>query len=102
MRFGETMKEMCDSCPFGNSKEQRHMRNSLRPGRFDEIAQSVWQGAYFACHKTTNGEEDDEGNYIYTGKEKQCRGALEFVKRAAANRDRQEMRTAGKTPEGRT
>ena len=92
MRLGEAVKEMCHDCPFGNSEAQRHMRNSLRPGRFEEIAQSVWQGAFFACHKTTRGEEDDEGNYIYTGKEKQCRGAIEFVERVAANRNEAERR----------
>ena len=83
LRFMEPMKEMCESCPFGNTKAQRHMRDSLQPGRFEEIAQSIWQGASFACHKTTNGEEDNYGDYHYTGAEKQCRGALEFVARAA-------------------
>jgi hypothetical protein len=92
MRFGDVMKEMCDDCPFGNSKAQRHMRNSLAEGRFDEICQSVWQGAFFACHKTTNGEEDDEGEYHYNGKEKQCKGSLEFVERIAEGRREAENR----------
>jgi hypothetical protein len=84
--FGEAMKEMCADCPFGSSKAQRHMRNSLRPGRFNEIAQSVWLGGYFPCHKSTTF--DDDGDVQFTREERQCRGALEFVARAAANREK--------------
>ena len=80
------MKEMCADCPFGSSKAQRRMRNSLRPGRFKEICQAVWQGYYFPCHKTTGFHDDDL--YIPTGKERECRGAIEFVARAAENRRR--------------
>jgi hypothetical protein len=86
----DTMKEMCADCPFGSSKAQRHMRNSLRPGRFNEICQAVWLGGYFPCHKTTTFDDDDELHV--TGKEKQCRGAVEFVARAAENRNRAEAR----------
>lgn len=75
--FGQVMPEMCADCPFGSSKSQRNMRNSLRPGRFNEIAQSVWMGASFPCHKTTTFDDDDE--YAPTGREKECRGAIEFV-----------------------
>ncbi len=88
--FRDAMKEMCESCPFGHTKAQQHMRDSLAKGRFDEICQSVWQGAFFACHKTTNGEEDDEGEYLYTGKEKQCKGSLEFIERIARGREERE------------
>jgi hypothetical protein len=84
------MKEMCADCPFGSSKAQLHMRHSLRPGRFNEICQSVWQGAYFPCHKTT--EFDDEDEYRVGPKERECRGAIEFVERVAANRERMEIR----------
>jgi hypothetical protein len=88
--FGEVMKEMCDSCPFGSSKKQMHMRRSLRPGRFDGICQDVWQGAYFPCHKTT--EFDDDGDFVRSQKQRQCKGALEFVARAAENRRERESR----------
>ena len=87
MKFG-AVDRMCADCPFGNSAKQRHMRNSLRPGRFNEIAQSVWAGAYFPCHKTTIF--DDDGEVVPNPKELQCRGALEFVERAAANRAHRE------------
>lgn len=83
---------MCADCPFGNSQKQRHMRNSLMPGRFKEIAQSVWRGAYFPCHKTT--QFDDDGELIPNPHERQCVGAIEFIERAAANRRRAERRSA--------
>ena len=80
-------REMCSDCPFGNSKSQRHMRGSLRPGRFEEIAQAVWQGAYFPCHKTT--QHDEDGEYVRNNpREVQCIGSIEFVERAVANRER--------------
>lgn len=66
------------------------MRNSLRPGRFTEICQSIWQGGYFPCHKTTTF--DDDGEVLPSQKERQCRGAVEFVARAAENRNRAESR----------
>lgn len=88
--LGQVMPEMCADCPFGSSKAQRHMRNSLRRGRFNEIAQSVWQGGYFPCHKTT--VHDDDGEVIPRRQEKQCRGAIEFAERAAANRNKAEGR----------
>jgi hypothetical protein len=80
----------CADCPFGSSKAQRHMRKSLRPGRFNEICQSVWLGGYFPCHKTTIFDDDDE--YVPAPKEMECRGAIEFVARAAANREKAESR----------
>ena len=85
--------KMCSDCPFGNSKAQRHMRNSLRPGRFSEICQSVWMGGYFPCHKTTTF--DDDGELAYTPKERQCIGSLEFVTRIAANREAALARAEG-------
>ena len=88
--FGEAMKEMCADCPFGGSPKQRHMRRSLRPGRFEEIAQSVWLGGYFPCHKTTHF--DDEGEAMPHAGERMCRGALEFVERAAKQRQEAERR----------
>jgi hypothetical protein len=82
----ETMPEMCKDCPFGSSKAQRHMRKTLRPGRFNAICQEVWQGAWFACHKTTQFRDGDDEDYTPGPQEKQCRGAVEFVQRATENR----------------
>lgn len=90
------MKEMCDNCPFGNSKAQRHMRNSLMPGRFSEICQSIWRGFIFACHKTTT--HDDEDEYVPTGRDRECAGARQFLQTAIANRERAESRGARDKP----
>jgi hypothetical protein len=84
------MEKMCDNCPFGSSKAQRHMRNSLRPGRFNEICQSIWRGFVFACHKTTTHDDDDE--YIPNERNRECAGAIAFLERAVANRNRAESR----------
>lgn len=81
---------MCEDCPFGNSKAQRHMRNSLRPGRFNEILQSIWRGFIFACHKTTS--HDDGGDWVPTTRDRECAGAREFLQRASANRQRAERK----------
>jgi hypothetical protein len=86
----DAMNAMCDSCPFGHTAKQRHMRKSLRPGCFEEICQSVWLGGYFPCHKTT--KFDDEGETIPHAGEKMCLGALEFVERAAKQRESSERR----------
>ena len=77
----DAMKEMCDSCPFGHAPKQRRMRTSLRKGRFEEICQSIWQGGYFPCHKTTHF--DDDGELEFNLGEKMCKGAIEFVERAS-------------------
>lgn len=90
----EAMKEMCADCPFGNSPAQRHMRDSLRRGRFNEICQSVWLGGYFPCHKTT--KFDDDGEVVPQPGERMCRGVLEFIERAAAQRNRAEERAGGR------
>jgi hypothetical protein len=82
----KVMKEKCADCPFGRSAKQLHMRHSLKPGRFKEICQAVWQGGYFPCHKTT--EFDDDGESVPSADEKVCRGSLEFLERAAKARDR--------------
>ena len=88
--WNEAMKEMCADCPFGSSKAQRHMRNSLRRSRFEEICQSVWAGGYFPCHKTT--KFDDDGDLVPHKGEKMCKGALEFIERIAKQREERELR----------
>lgn len=83
---------MCDSCPFGNEKKQAAMRKVLRPGRFNSICQDVFAGAFFACHKTTS--HDDEGDELWTGKELECFGAIEFRRQAIEGRNRSERRAS--------
>lgn len=86
----DPMPAMCADCPFGHSRAQTHMRKSLRPGRFNEICQSVFQGSVFSCHKTT--EFDDDGEPIHTKRERECAGAIEFRRNAIANRERAQVR----------
>jgi hypothetical protein len=84
----KAMREMCDTCPFGHSAEQTHMRKSLRPGRFDEICQSVFRGEVFVCHKTT--KHDDDGEWTPSESDRECFGSIQFRERAIANRNRSE------------
>lgn len=86
----EAMKDLCDNCPFGHSPKQTHMRNSLARGRFDEICQSVFQGFVFACHKTTNHDEDE---WVPSSKDRECAGSIIFRENAIANRERAERRS---------
>ena len=90
----EPMKEMCENCPFGHSEKQRQMRNSLRPGRFNEICQSVFQGHVFMCHKTTT--HDDEGEWVMTEKDRECAGSIAFREAAHAQRERAYARSREK------
>jgi hypothetical protein len=80
---------MCDNCPFGSSPSQLALRRSLRRGRFNEICQSVWAGFTFACHKTTT--HDDEGEWVPTERDRECAGAIEFVRKATENRNRRDL-----------
>jgi len=87
------MEKMCENCPFGDSPEQKHMRKSLRPGRFNEICQSAFRGFIFACHKTTT-HDDDDGEWIPTERDRECAGAIQFRGNALANRERAERRVS--------
>jgi hypothetical protein len=86
------MNKMCDNCPFGHSPEQRHMRDSLMPGRFNEICQSVFLGFSFICHKTTT--HDDDGEYRPGQKDRECAGAIAFREAAITNRERADRRAS--------
>lgn len=86
------MESMCDNCPFGHSKEQAHMRNSLAKGRYNEICQSVFRGELFVCHKTS--DHDDEGEWRPTGRDRECAGSIQFRETAWRNREDAERRAA--------
>lgn len=79
--------KLCDDCPFGSSPKQLHLRSGLRPGRFNEICQSVFQGAIFPCHKTT-AFDDEDGEWQPSQRDRECAGAIQFRERAIANRER--------------
>lgn len=86
----EPMPAMCADCPFGHSKKQTHMRESLQPGRFKEICRSVFLGYIFPCHKTT--DFDDDGEAVHTPQERECAGAIQFRSVAQENRERVQRR----------
>jgi hypothetical protein len=90
----KAMETMCDSCPFGNTDKQSHMRRSLRWGRFNEICQSVFRGFIFACHKTTT-HDDEEGEWVPTQQDRECAGAISFREAAIANREKAQRRAEG-------
>lgn len=74
----------CDNCPFANSGPGLHLRQQLRPGRFREVQMAVLIGQPFWCHKTTDWErldDEDADEYVATGKERHCGGALAFRRR---------------------
>lgn len=68
--FQWKMPEKCSDCPFHETGPGRQLRDSLRPGRFEEIHDGVLQGEPFLCHKTTT--ETGNGTNLY------CAGALEL------------------------
>jgi hypothetical protein len=66
------LKRPCANCPF-----LKEGAIELRPGRVEGILDGLMQDdhAYFMCHKTLDGCEDEEGEYAATGNEKMCAGA---------------------------
>ena len=45
------MLEQCSNCPFMETGEGLRERESLKPGRFDEIVAELTKGSHFMCHK---------------------------------------------------
>lgn len=75
-RVAWRMPEKCADCPFHTRGAGLSLRKSLR--RWDEILDELRAGNYFPCHQTAHGEEDDEGEYVYSGKELVCAGSIEW------------------------
>jgi hypothetical protein len=80
------MVERCSNCPFAESGEGLRERESLRPGRMEEIFEELGKGSYFVCHKTICADgvcESDgrvEGNVkaIVAAGHLYCAGALQW------------------------
>jgi|GEM_PF-1951035 len=70
------MSTPCDHCPFRNDID-----GYLRPDRVSEIAESLFRGGSFPCHKTTESWEDDDGgsDMVATENSQQCAGAEIFL-----------------------
>lgn len=77
MKF--TLKRMCKNCPFlkGTNME-------LSPGRMEGIVEHL-QSDYnvFPCHKTTQHDEDEEGESITVpnDKEQACMGSIAYMQK---------------------
>lgn len=71
------MQTPCPECPFRNDLDHGY----LRADRIREIAESLFQGGSFPCHKTTEYEEDDDGfgDMHETDASEQCAGAEIFL-----------------------
>lgn len=63
----------CSDCPFNEQGPGRHLRDSLAPGRMEEIIDDLRARKTFNCHQTTR----QTGN----GTEKICAGALAFQRK---------------------
>jgi hypothetical protein len=79
----------CPMCPFRSD-----IPPYLNRGRVREIQQSLYDGGQFPCHLTTDwGDDDDaEHDYIPTGHEVHCAGALIVLEKEG--RPNQMMRIA--------
>lgn len=68
-----TMANPCEHCPFRND-----IKGYLRGDRVREIAESLFRGASFPCHKTTEAWDDD-GDMHESENSQQCAGAEIFL-----------------------
>lgn len=80
---GYALKTPCRDCPFRSDIEPY-----LRPGRAQEIAQTLLDGGGFACHKTVDYsdslddlESESYGQGRVTADSQQCAGALATMER---------------------
>lgn len=64
------MARPCANCPWNETGPGRRLRDSLMPGRWQEIVRAMLAGEHFTCHKTT--EETGDGSRLL------CAGALRF------------------------
>ncbi|MFK4131934.1 hypothetical protein ACI2KR_06520 [Pseudomonas luteola] len=89
------LKKPCVNCPF-----LKEGAIHLRKGRLEGITQALIDddGMDFPCHKTTmaskGGTFDDEGNYVSSGHEAICAGAIAYQLKAASQSVRLRMGVA--------
>lgn len=65
----------CKHCPF-----RKDIRPYLRHSRVAEILGVLGQGGYFACHETTEHDEETEETVV-VNESQQCAGALILLAR---------------------
>lgn len=78
-----SLKKPCDNCPF-----RKEGAIDLRPSRLQGIIDSLLDDDQLAfhCHKTVHhasrgGDWDDDGNYVRSGKEAMCAGAMIYLQK---------------------
>lgn len=78
-----SMTAPCSNCPF-----RKTGAISLEPGRLDGIIKDLVEDDHstFQCHKTvhakaTGGDWDEDGNYVASGKEAMCAGAMIYLEK---------------------
>lgn len=64
------MDAACQACPFTETVEGAHLRNSLMPGRWDGILNDLRRGRHFTCHK--HGRETGDGSNLI------CAGSIDW------------------------
>ncbi|ACD21676.1 hypothetical protein [Paraburkholderia phytofirmans] len=77
------LRRPCENCPF-----RKQGAIELAPGRLAGIIDGLVTDdcSTFHCHKTvhnegTGGEWDDEGNYVASGQESMCAGAMVYLEK---------------------
>ncbi|RQQ47595.1 hypothetical protein [Burkholderia stagnalis] len=77
------LRRPCENCPF-----RKNGAIQLAPGRLERIVEHLVSNDHstFQCHKTvhnahTGGEWDDDGNYVASGQESMCAGAMIYLEK---------------------
>ena len=77
------LQRPCENCPF-----RKRGAIELAPGRVAGIIDALVTDDFstFHCHKTvhndrTGGEWDDDGNYVASGQESMCAGAMIYLEK---------------------
>ncbi|KVD52832.1 hypothetical protein WI87_26260 [Burkholderia ubonensis] len=77
------LRRPCENCPF-----RKNGAIQLAPGRLAGIIKHLVRDDHgtFQCHKTvhnqhTGGEWDDDGNYVASGQESMCAGAMIYLEK---------------------
>lgn len=76
------LRRPCANCPF-----LKQGAIELAPGRLDNIIETLVSNDYstFQCHKTVHNKRTgghwDDGNYIASGNESMCAGAMIYLEK---------------------
>lgn len=76
MTQSQPQPKPCSNCPF---RQSSYFVDCLSKYRRQEIIDGILPDSSFGCHKTTT--HDDNGDYVWTDKERPCVGAALLIKR---------------------